>query len=127
MTPKRIILVRHGRSAANDDSTVYSRVPDYKIELVEEGREQSRTAGDRIREIIGEESYGVYVSPYVRTVQTKVHIVERIGRSPTFDYFDSRPCLPNCHIAVMTRGDDGAFALSEPFADIASLSEGNFV
>ena len=41
MTPMRIILVRHGRSVANDDQTVYSRVPDYKIELVDEGREQS--------------------------------------------------------------------------------------
>ena len=39
MTPKRIILVRHGRSAANDDPAVYSRVYDYKIELVNEGRE----------------------------------------------------------------------------------------
>lgn len=91
MTPKRIILVRHGRSAANDDPTLYSRVPDYKIELVALGREQARTAGDRIREIIGGESYGVYVSPYLRTVQTKDYIVERIGRNPTFDYQD--PCL----------------------------------
>ena len=41
MTPKRIILVRHGGSAVNDDPTVYSRVPDYKIESVDEGREQS--------------------------------------------------------------------------------------
>lgn len=86
MTPKRIILVRHGRSAANDDPTMYSRVPDYKIELVEEGREQARTAGDHIHELIGEESYGVYVSPYRRTIQTKDCIVERIGRKPTFDY-----------------------------------------
>lgn len=38
MTPKRIILVRHGRSAANDDTTLYSRVPDHKRELVEQGR-----------------------------------------------------------------------------------------
>ena len=35
MTPKRIILVRHGRSAANDNPTVYSRVPDHKSELVD--------------------------------------------------------------------------------------------
>ena len=216
MTPKRIILVRHGRSAANDDPTVYSRIPDYKIELVDQGREQARTAGDHIREIIGGESYGVYVSPYVRTVQTKNHIVEMIGRSPTFDYqdpclreqdtgnlpgvleaeanreargrygaffyrfpngescadvydrmsgfmnslyrlfekddspdnllivthsvamrcflsrwyhwtveyFDSRPCLPNCHIALMTRRDDGAFVLSEPYAERAYLTNG---
>ena len=41
MTPKRIILVRHVRSAANDDPTLYSRVPDYEIEPVDEGREQS--------------------------------------------------------------------------------------
>ena len=91
MTPKRIILVRHGRSEANDDPTVYSRVPDYKIELVDEGCEQAWIAGDHIREIIGGESYGAYVSPYRRTVQTKDCIVERIGHAPLFDYQD--PCL----------------------------------
>lgn len=37
MAPKRIILVRHGRSAANGDPTVYSRVSDYKMEIVEQG------------------------------------------------------------------------------------------
>ena len=36
MLPKRIILIRLGRSQANDDSTLYSRVPDNKIELTEE-------------------------------------------------------------------------------------------
>lgn len=41
MAPNRIILARHGRSAVNDDPTVYSRVPYYKIESVDEGREQS--------------------------------------------------------------------------------------
>ncbi len=46
MTSKRIILVRHGRSAANDDPVVYSRVPDYKIKLVDEGREQAQQKGD---------------------------------------------------------------------------------
>ena len=85
MTPKRIIPVRHGRSAANVDATIYSRVPDYKIELVEQGREQARVAGEHIREIIGGESYGVYVSPYRRTIQTKECIVERIGCRPVFD------------------------------------------
>lgn len=39
----------------------------------------------------GDESCGVCVSPYLRTVQTKDYIVERIGRNPTFDYQD--PCL----------------------------------
>ena len=45
MTPKRIILVRYGRPKANDDPTMYSRLPDYKIELVDEGREQARQVG----------------------------------------------------------------------------------
>lgn len=217
MTPKRIILVRHGRSEANDDPTVYSRVPDYKIELVDDGREQARIAGEHIRELIGGEFYGVYVSPYRRTVQTKDCIVERIGRVPAFDYqepylreqemgnmpaiienelnwearkrygtffyrfpdgescadiydrmcgfldnlhrqfekpdypdnivivthsvalccflfrwyhwtvekFDSLPLLPNCHIAVMTRGNDGSFALTEPYSIKPYLSFGD--
>lgn len=60
MTPKRIILVRHGRSAANDDPTLYSRVPDYRIELTETGKSQAREAEKRIAGLIGKASYGVY-------------------------------------------------------------------
>lgn len=45
MTPKRIIRVWHGRSAANENLIVYRRVPDYKIELVDEGRDQARQEG----------------------------------------------------------------------------------
>lgn len=212
MTPERIILVRHGRSAANDDPTLYSRVPDYRIELTDAGKEQAREAGVRIARLIGEESYGVYASPYRRTIQTKDGIVEGIGRKPLFDYqdpclreqdtgnlpgvletetnreargrygaffyrfpngesgadvydrmssfmnslyrlfdkddcpdnillishsvaircflarwyhwtieyFDSRPALPNCHVALMERGNDGAFTLSEPFGKDAT-------
>lgn len=37
MTLKRTILVRYVRSAANDDPAMYSRVPDDKIEIVEQG------------------------------------------------------------------------------------------
>ena len=91
MTPKRIILVRHGRSEANEDATVYSCVPDYKIALVEQGREEARRAGLKIAALIGEASFGVYVSPYLRTVQTKECILSQIGRNPAFDYQD--PCL----------------------------------
>ena len=71
MQPKRIVLVRHGRSEANEDATMYSRVPDYKIALVEKGREEAQAAGQKIAELIGDESFGVYVSPYLRTMQTK--------------------------------------------------------
>ena len=91
MTPKRIILVRHGRSEANEDATMYSRVPDYRISLVEQGRGEARIAGRKIAELIGDESFGVYVSPYLRTMQTKECILSQIGQKPVFDYQD--PCL----------------------------------
>lgn len=41
MTLKRTILVRYGRLVANDDPAMYSPLPDYKIELVDHGREQA--------------------------------------------------------------------------------------
>lgn len=91
MQPKRIILARHGRSEANEDTSLYSRVPDYKIALVEQGREEARTAGRHVAELIGEESFGVYVSPYLRTMQTKECILTQIWHAPLFDYQD--PCL----------------------------------
>lgn len=91
MIPKRIILVRHGRSKANDDPSLYSRVPDYRIELTEEGKTQSRAVGEKISGLVGQESYGIYVSPYLRTLQTKNCIVEKMGHAPVFSYQD--PCL----------------------------------
>lgn len=91
MQPKRIILVRHGRSEANEDATMYSRVPDYKIALVEKGCGEAQTAGQKIAEVIRKEAFGVYVSPYLRTMQTKECILSKIGHKPVFDYQD--PCL----------------------------------
>jgi len=214
MQPKRIILVRHGRSEGNEDETTYSRVPDYKIALVEQGLEEARTAGRHVAEIIGEEPFGVYVSPYLRTMQTKECILSQIGHAPVFDYqepgireqdmgmlldaeesarhhelrwqygaffyrfpqgesgadvydrmsgfmnslyrlfakpdcpenllivshsaaircflmrwyhwtvdyYDSLPAFQNCHLVVMNRGDDGKYALIEPFAAPPLLS-----
>lgn len=91
MIPKRIILVRHGRSMANDDPSLYSRIPDYRIELTEEGKNQACKVGEKIAGLVGNESYGIYVSPYVRTLQTKDCIVGKMGHAPVFDYQD--PCL----------------------------------
>lgn len=88
MIPNRIILLRHGESEANADSSVYARVPDWRIALTEQGVEQAREAGRRVGSIIGDESYGVFVSPYIRTLQTKDAMIEGIGRKPVFDYQD---------------------------------------
>ena len=65
MTPKRIILLRHGESEANVDHEVYARVPDWKIALTEQGFAQAREAGRKIAELVGGESFGVFSSPYL--------------------------------------------------------------
>lgn len=88
MTPKRIILVRHGESEANVDPSVYARVPDWRIQLTEKGNAQAKEAGERIRSLLGDETFGVFVSPYQRTMQTKDGILDGIGRSPVFDHQD---------------------------------------
>lgn len=88
MTPKRIILLRHGESEANVDPAVYARVPDWRIALTPTGVEQAREAGRKIAGLIGDESFGVFGSPYVRTEQTKNAMLEGMGREPVFDYQD---------------------------------------
>lgn len=96
MIPKRIILVRHGRSAEDDNLVVYGQLPDYRIDLVEQGFEQAQAVGGHIHKMIGEESYGVYISPYLRAVHTWNCIKDRLARKPVFCY--QEPCLrgQNC-------------------------------
>ena len=88
MTPKRIILLRHGESQANVDHEVYAKVPDWKIALTATGVAQAREAGRKIAGLIGGESFGVFSSPYVRAEQTKNAMLEGMGRTPVFDYQD---------------------------------------
>jgi len=88
MRPKRLILVRHGESAANADATVYSHTPDHLIHLTDSGRAQAREAGAKIAALIGGESFGVYSSPYVRTLETKDELLTAIPQKPAFDYQD---------------------------------------
>ena len=88
MMPKRIILVRHGESKANVDPTVYARVPDCLIALTANGLVQARETGRRISGLINDESFGVFVSPYRRTLQTKDCLLKGMGRKPVFDYQD---------------------------------------
>ncbi|XTR51916.1 phosphoglycerate mutase family protein [Pseudarthrobacter sp. So.54] len=45
--PGKIIMIRHGQSAANADTSIYNRVPDYRIPLTELGIEQARAAAKR--------------------------------------------------------------------------------
>ena len=88
MLPRRIILLRHGLSEANLDSGVYAKVPDHLISLTEDGVREAREAGERIRSLIGDSSFGIFTSPYRRTLQTKDAMLEGGGLVPNFDYQD---------------------------------------
>ena len=69
--PKRIVLIRHAESEGNVDETMYMRKPDHRIELTEKGKRQAREAGEQLKNLLGpNETLYVYVSPYLRTMQT---------------------------------------------------------
>ncbi len=54
----------------NADDSVYERVPDHALRLTATGRRQAQEAGERLRELFGEERVSAYVSPYRRTLET---------------------------------------------------------
>ncbi|KQK03778.2 phosphoglycerate mutase-like protein AT74H [Brachypodium distachyon] len=81
--PKRIILVRHGQSLGNLDTSAYATTADSRIPLTDLGVEQARAAGRRILDVVsGTSADGdgdadpddwkvyFYVSPYERTRAT---------------------------------------------------------
>jgi broad specificity phosphatase PhoE len=63
----------------NDDETLFTKIPDWKIPLSHQGRQQAREAGERIQEIIGPSRVFFYVSPYRRTNQTLDEIKRSIA------------------------------------------------
>lgn len=85
--PKFIYLVRHGQSQANVNHDLLKTVPDWKVALTEQGRQQAADAGRFIRDdIIKEFPKGLYLpamaaycSPYKRTQETLHHISERVN------------------------------------------------
>lgn len=76
--PKRMILIRHGESLGNRDEGEYSRTPDWKISLTDRGREQALNAGQRLKQIVGDDPLCVFVSPYQRTQQTLHEVLKAI-------------------------------------------------
>src|SRR5690242_17909685 len=69
--PKRLILIRHGESQGNQDSTIYSSIPDHAIDLSEKGREQAHHCGEELRNLIGiNETVICFVSPFRRSKET---------------------------------------------------------
>jgi broad specificity phosphatase PhoE len=68
--PLRIALVRHGESEANLDKSIFERVPDHAIALTAHGVQQSAETGRQLRALFENEPVRVYVSPYLRALQT---------------------------------------------------------
>ena len=69
--PKRIILIRHGQSQGNQDSKIYSTVPDHAIGLTETGREEALQCGEKLRKLIGNDDTLIcFVSPFRRSKET---------------------------------------------------------
>lgn len=90
MRPKRIILIRHGRSEANADGAVRGTIPDFALNLTDEGIEQARRASRKIREIVGSGTIRAYISPYYRTRQTFQYLQESLMDNIVRTYEDPR-------------------------------------
>jgi broad specificity phosphatase PhoE len=78
MRPEKIILIRHGESEGNADNSLYQTTQDFALKLSPNGVLQARQAGTQIREIIGDGSLYVYLSPYHRTRETYQYISEAV-------------------------------------------------
>ena len=71
--PATIILVRHGESEGNADSTLFRTIPDNLVGLTEKGLEQAAFVGQRIRTVFRKlqpSRVHLIVSPFERTLQT---------------------------------------------------------
>ncbi|NPA71262.1 MAG: histidine phosphatase family protein [Gammaproteobacteria bacterium] len=79
MKPKKIILIRHGQSEGNEDSSNYETIPDYALNLTDLGLSQAKEAGKTILKEIGTGTVQAYISPYYRTRQTYEGIASVLG------------------------------------------------
>lgn len=71
--PAIVILVRHGESEGNADSTLFRTIPDNLVGLTEKGFEQAACVGQRIRDVFRKlqpSRVHLIVSPFERTLQT---------------------------------------------------------
>lgn len=96
---KRIILLRNGRSEANEDVSAYVRTPDWRIPLVEEGKRECVRAGRQLAQIIGDEPVYFYYSPYIRSRQSLRYVLQGYdeGRQEcrdATDWWESEDMVP---------------------------------
>ena len=86
MKPKRIILIRHGKSEGNTNKDIYARKPDYTVELTRLGKAQAKQAGRKLKRLINDDSVCFYISPFWRTRSTFEEIAKSIDKQYTAEY-----------------------------------------
>lgn len=106
---KRIILIRNGRSVANDDVSTYVTTPDWRIPLVEEGKRECVHVGRQLAELVGDEPIYFYYSPYIRSRQSLRYVLE--------GYDEGRQaCVKHCD--WWAAGDDVVLGEEDPNSSV---------
>lgn len=82
--PKRILLVRHGESLGNVNEEAYQCIPDWLIPITDCGQQQAQNMGKKIKDIIKDEPIFIYYSPYLRTRQTMISMMEELQDNPIY-------------------------------------------
>ena len=80
----KIFLIRHGESMQNTKENYSIGLPDHKVYLTEQGKEEARKAGEFLKQYITDNeidlsSSVMWVSPYTRTRQTAEIINNILG------------------------------------------------
>ena len=70
MKPKKIYLIRHGESVRNAGEGNYWEVPTHESPLTKLGESQTKPAGSKLKDLLGNQKALVIVSDYTRTRQT---------------------------------------------------------
>ncbi|KAI1210388.1 phosphoglycerate mutase-like protein [Annulohypoxylon truncatum] len=77
--PRLIILIRHAQSEGNKNREIHQSIPDHRVKLTQEGWQQARDAGRRLRAMLRpEDTLQFYTSPYRRTRETTEGILETL-------------------------------------------------
>lgn len=71
-----LFLVRHGESEGNVDPTLYSKKPQWNIELTDKGHRQCKSLKPEIAKRVNPEQLMCYSSPYVRAMQSASNIFD---------------------------------------------------
>eukprot|EP01065_Artemidia_motanka_P011761 TRINITY_DN16405_c0_g1_i1.p1 TRINITY_DN16405_c0_g1~~TRINITY_DN16405_c0_g1_i1.p1 ORF type:complete len:465 (+),score=79.44 TRINITY_DN16405_c0_g1_i1:69-1397(+) len=92
--PDRVVLLRHGQSEGNVDSSLYATKGDSQLELTPQGIEQARLAGLRLSKLMGKEAADgnvfVVLSPFERAQQTLLGLHRGGFPEQTRVHIDSR-------------------------------------